>query len=156
MGLIGCPETSERNYHYSLHNYPEQRSSPRGVTSTTKLLYTILQRMPKYQKHGAFITGIPLNGLQYLPLESPFIKMKMNCFDCFTGTYQLLYKHIHLWYQESPIAHNVCEYLDHYHSYHSRNLVVNRIALLLCSRDLSQIAYRLSCFPSFTFPSCKC
>jgi hypothetical protein len=27
MGLIGCPETSAVNYHYSLHNNPEQRSS---------------------------------------------------------------------------------------------------------------------------------
>jgi len=49
--------------------------------------------MPKYRKHRAFITGIPLNDLQYLPLESPFIQMIMNCFDCFTGTSQLLYKH---------------------------------------------------------------
>ena len=23
VGLIGCPETSERNYHYSLRNNPE-------------------------------------------------------------------------------------------------------------------------------------
>ena len=27
MGPIGCPETSVRNYHYSLHNNPEERSS---------------------------------------------------------------------------------------------------------------------------------
>jgi len=27
MGLIGCPETSVRNYHYSLRNSPEERSS---------------------------------------------------------------------------------------------------------------------------------
>jgi len=27
MGQIGFPETSVRNYHYSLHNSPEQRSS---------------------------------------------------------------------------------------------------------------------------------
>lgn len=26
MGLIGFPETSERNYNYSLHNSPEERS----------------------------------------------------------------------------------------------------------------------------------
>ena len=32
MGRVGCPETSVRNYHYSLRNNPEQRSShpPRG------------------------------------------------------------------------------------------------------------------------------
>jgi hypothetical protein len=27
MGLIVCPETSVRNYHYSLHNNPEEHSS---------------------------------------------------------------------------------------------------------------------------------
>ena len=27
MGPIGCPETSVRNYHYSLRNNPEERSS---------------------------------------------------------------------------------------------------------------------------------
>jgi hypothetical protein len=26
MGLIGCPETSVRNYHYTLRNSPEERS----------------------------------------------------------------------------------------------------------------------------------
>jgi hypothetical protein len=27
IGLIGCPETSVRNYHYTLRNSPEERSS---------------------------------------------------------------------------------------------------------------------------------
>ena len=27
MGLIGCPKTSVRNYHYLLHNNPEKRGS---------------------------------------------------------------------------------------------------------------------------------
>jgi hypothetical protein len=27
MGSIGCPETSVKNYHYSLHNNPEECSS---------------------------------------------------------------------------------------------------------------------------------
>jgi len=27
MGVIGCPKTSIRNYHYSLRNNPEERSS---------------------------------------------------------------------------------------------------------------------------------
>jgi len=27
MGPTGCPETYERNYHYSLRNNPEERSS---------------------------------------------------------------------------------------------------------------------------------
>jgi len=27
MGPIGCPDTSVRNYHYSLRNDPEKRSA---------------------------------------------------------------------------------------------------------------------------------
>jgi len=27
MGRIGCPETSARNYHYTLHNIPQERGS---------------------------------------------------------------------------------------------------------------------------------
>jgi len=30
MGQIGCPETSVRNYHYSLRNNPEERNSQPG------------------------------------------------------------------------------------------------------------------------------
>jgi hypothetical protein len=31
---IGCPETSIRNYHYSLRNNPEERSSRKNVIIT--------------------------------------------------------------------------------------------------------------------------
>jgi hypothetical protein len=31
MGPIGCPETPIRNYHYSLHKNPEERSSHRKI-----------------------------------------------------------------------------------------------------------------------------
>jgi len=34
----GCPETSTRNYHYSLRNYPEQRSY-HGYWSFTRILW---------------------------------------------------------------------------------------------------------------------
>jgi hypothetical protein len=33
MGLIGCPETTVRNYHYSLRNSPEERSSQVPISS---------------------------------------------------------------------------------------------------------------------------
>jgi len=33
MGAIGCPETSVRNYHYSLHNNPENGHSLFGTGS---------------------------------------------------------------------------------------------------------------------------
>jgi len=31
MGLIGCPETLVRNYHYTLRNIPEERRSYVGI-----------------------------------------------------------------------------------------------------------------------------
>jgi hypothetical protein len=33
MGLIGCPEMSMRNYHYTMRNNPEERSSVLTYTS---------------------------------------------------------------------------------------------------------------------------
>jgi len=37
MVLIGCPETSVRNYHYSLRNNPEERSSHEVVVLEMKI-----------------------------------------------------------------------------------------------------------------------
>jgi hypothetical protein len=36
-GPIGCPETSVRNYHYSLRNNPEERSSQGNVCLMSKV-----------------------------------------------------------------------------------------------------------------------
>ena len=36
MGTIGCPETSLRNYHYSLRNNSEERSSQSVCVSVLK------------------------------------------------------------------------------------------------------------------------
>ena len=41
MGPIGCPETSVRNYHYSLRNDPEEHSSQCGLTSDDMLPLTV-------------------------------------------------------------------------------------------------------------------
>jgi hypothetical protein len=42
MGPIGCPETSERNYHYSLRNNPEEHSPhPFRGGSLTSRTFTI-------------------------------------------------------------------------------------------------------------------
>jgi len=38
MGPIGCPETSVQNYHYSLRNTPEGRSSLVSSRSTIRIL----------------------------------------------------------------------------------------------------------------------
>ena len=41
MGQVFCPETSVNNYHYSLHNNPEERSSHllRGASLKSRILY---------------------------------------------------------------------------------------------------------------------
>jgi len=53
MRPIGCPETSERNYHYLLRNNPEERSS-----QTFLCFYVLIRRMhmkccDTYVLHGA-------------------------------------------------------------------------------------------------------
>jgi hypothetical protein len=40
LGLIGCPKMLVGNYHYSLHNNPEERSSPLTFTC-----YSVMQNM---------------------------------------------------------------------------------------------------------------
>jgi hypothetical protein len=47
MGPIGCPKTSVRNYHYSLRNKPEERSSRtlRGGSLKSRIKFKRLQRM---------------------------------------------------------------------------------------------------------------
>jgi len=41
MRPIGCPETSVRNYHYSLRNDPEEHSSPNGINFVVHSLILI-------------------------------------------------------------------------------------------------------------------
>ena len=45
MGPVVCPETSVRNYHYSLRNNPEERSSQllRGGSLTSRIFKTRLR-----------------------------------------------------------------------------------------------------------------
>jgi len=42
MELIGCPETSVRNYHYSVRNNPEERSFYLRRGGSLKSLHKIL------------------------------------------------------------------------------------------------------------------
>ena len=42
MGLIDCPKTSVRNYHYSLCNSPEEHSSPQTIILECEMLKTSL------------------------------------------------------------------------------------------------------------------
>jgi hypothetical protein len=48
MWPICCPETSVRNYHYSLRNNPEQRSSPllQILLTTPALSVSTVQTRP--------------------------------------------------------------------------------------------------------------
>jgi len=41
MGPIGCPKTSVRNYHHTVHNSPEERSTHVYVYSFLNLNYKI-------------------------------------------------------------------------------------------------------------------
>jgi hypothetical protein len=45
MGPIGCPETSVRNYHYSLRNNPEERSSQMSNISCYTLQVPLGERI---------------------------------------------------------------------------------------------------------------
>ena len=42
MGPVGCPETSVRNYHYSLCNNPEERISYDNILIVTLDLLSLL------------------------------------------------------------------------------------------------------------------
>ena len=53
MGPIGCPETSIRNYHYSLRNKPEELSSTLQFTEIKcKSLQSVL--LPLDRDHNVF------------------------------------------------------------------------------------------------------
>jgi hypothetical protein len=59
MGQIGCPKTSVWNYHYSLHNNPEECSSHLlcggSLKSTTNFFY--LSPLTSYQLSTPFKKG---------------------------------------------------------------------------------------------------
>ena len=50
MGPIDCSETSVRNYHYSLHNNPEERSSPLLRAGSLKSRTNIHVQMSRTRK----------------------------------------------------------------------------------------------------------
>jgi len=57
MGPIGCPETSVRNYQYTLHNVPEERSSHllRGGSLKSHKIrlskYEILSKLEQFRNY---------------------------------------------------------------------------------------------------------
>jgi hypothetical protein len=68
MGPIGCPETSVRNYHYSLRNDPEQRSSnkplkmgPIGCTETSVRNYHYsLRNDPEQRSSNEYVVMLAM------------------------------------------------------------------------------------------------
>ena len=53
MELIGCPETSVRNYHHSLRNNPEEHSSlrlPRLLYFVVKTDWFVCDVMPSFPR----------------------------------------------------------------------------------------------------------
>jgi len=61
MGPIGCPETSVRNYQYSLRNIPEERSSQENIIFVLNPI-VVLRRMFSdlhlYHLYGDIYVGL--------------------------------------------------------------------------------------------------
>jgi hypothetical protein len=62
MGPIDCPETSVRNYHHSLRNDPEERSSRllRGGRLKSHVTDTTSSNKSTSQKHYAYFYLSPV------------------------------------------------------------------------------------------------
>jgi len=61
MGPIGCPETSVRNYQYSLRNIPEERSSQENiifVLNPIVALRRVFYDLHLYHLHGDIYVGL--------------------------------------------------------------------------------------------------
>jgi hypothetical protein len=63
MGPIGCPETSVRNYHYSLRNNPEERSSQllRGGSLKSRIYFILCIKFHVDLVHTKLCRSCPNN-----------------------------------------------------------------------------------------------
>ena len=52
MGLLGYRETSVRNYHYSLRNNPEERSSQENTFTVSLANFEIISRLSTMSSHN--------------------------------------------------------------------------------------------------------
>jgi hypothetical protein len=74
MGPIGCPETSVRNYHYSLHNNPKERSSHVLTLWSRALLekltgFQVVKKFPAFYVTRRFITAF--TSVRHLSYPAP-------------------------------------------------------------------------------------
>jgi hypothetical protein len=67
MGPIGCPETSVRNYHYSLRKNQKERSSPSAFVKVT--VCRILSKIIMAVQNVLFL------GLMMLTIEASELRM---------------------------------------------------------------------------------
>jgi len=85
MGPIGCPETSLRNFHYSLRNSPEERSSDllRGGSLKSRVFKhaTVFLCQWRSDDSGQFVcllsnkkTAFPIHFINVFLLASVHIK----------------------------------------------------------------------------------
>jgi len=78
MVPIGCPETSVRNSHYSLHNDPEERSSQllRGISLKSRNDKIVpLTNLNKYLYSGRGEIKVIINS----SIERVFKKQRWDC-----------------------------------------------------------------------------
>jgi hypothetical protein len=101
MGQICCPETSVRDYHYSLRNSPEQRSS-HGLYTLTMYLINSRRQIFIVMINGVFISCVPM----YCPDEGSILQPKLGARKAFTSSLLCVndnWINVHLW-TDTPIG----------------------------------------------------
>ena len=78
IGPIGCPETSVRNYHYTVRKIPEgRRSHLRGGRSLKLSIYEVYQSFI-YSPSDAVVSCLQNSIISYIKI---YIKTAPICFD---------------------------------------------------------------------------
>jgi len=61
MGPIGCPETSVRDYHYPLHNNPEEHSFAVNPLCCIQTIFEVICKLLVIYAHVAAVTALLLS-----------------------------------------------------------------------------------------------
>jgi len=97
---IGCPETSVRNYHYSLRNNPEERISYYNILIVTLGLLSLLLlsviticliKHPVVQENGGSLADINISARWRRPFLLTIRPVQMS-FGC-VGVHVRVHKH---------------------------------------------------------------
>ena len=102
MGPIGCPETSARNYHYSLRNSPDERSSHYECVFVRLRSYTARKAHAPYYIVICGLSGSTIFSTLSQSLTAPFSVgeggggMLLNIECAFWYSIQLLFETFHI------------------------------------------------------------